>query len=222
MISRVPVQATIATLRAISQGRIRGEGVPKKARSVEEEIMSAYRIAEGLGIAVDPNYQLREPDDYDLIDVLADVIEHHRAEAEERGNFIKLENNLRSVPMWGDRTAIEVALGHLLMNAIKYSFDGAYVTLKIALEDSQVVISVINTGLELPKGDEAHQIWDFGYRGKEARERHVNGSGIGLYTVRKIVARHNGVVTARTTNKQKATWFEIRLPTDLFQSKLSL
>jgi signal transduction histidine kinase len=217
------VQAAVATLRNITQGRIRGDAIPRKARDVEEEIMSAYRIADALGIAVEANYQIREPDDYDLSDVLARVIDRHRAEAEERGNRVKMQTNIRSLPMWGDRKAIEVALGHLVMNAIKYSFPRSSVLISTERGTSEVIVRVTNSGLRLPTGEELHDIWKFGYRGQEAKEQHVNGSGIGLYTVRKIAAGHSGNATVIVDSQNPDTsHFEIRLPTNLLQSKLTL
>jgi signal transduction histidine kinase len=217
------VQATIATLRNISQGRIKGDAVQRKAKQVEDEVMAAFRIADGLGIAVDPNYIIREPRDYDLIDVLNDVIEHHRSEADERRNSIKLNTNTRSIRMYGDRKAIEVALGHLLMNAIKYSFDDSYVSITTMHDSNEVSLRVTNKGLELPGGEERGRIWEFGYRGRGARERHVNGSGIGLFTVRKIVQAHLGSVTANSDgNDPSITRFVVTLPKDTLGTKLIL
>jgi signal transduction histidine kinase len=54
------------------------------------------------------------------------------------------------------------------------------------------------------------QIWDFGYRGKLAKELHVNGSGIGLYTVKKIVSAHLGWTDAES--RDGTTEFFIHLP----------
>ena len=217
------VQATIATLRNISQGRIRGDAVIRKAKQVEDEVMAAFRIADGLGIAVDPNYIIREPRDYDLIDVLNDTIEHHRSEADERRNSINLKTKIRSIPMYGDRKAIEVALGHLLMNAIKYSFDDSYVSIIATQDSNEVSLRVTNKGLELPGGQERGRIWEFGYRGLGARERHVNGSGIGLFTVRKIVQAHLGKVTANSDpDDPSITRFVVTLPKDSLGTKLVL
>ena len=217
------VQATTATLRNIALGRIVGDAVMRKARQVEEEIMTAFRIADGLGIAVDPNYIIREPDQYDLIDVLESVIEHHRSEAEERRNSIKVNTSVRSFPMYGDRKAVEVAIGHLLINAIKYSFDDSYVSIGVEREGPDIRIKISNKGLPLPEGVEKGRIWDFGYRGRVAKERHVNGSGIGLYTVRKIAAAHGGTVQAAQDKYDRhISHFFLTLPIDPLEAKLRL
>jgi len=73
-----------------------------------------------------------------------------------------------------------------------------------------VAVRVANRGIKLPQPPELHSIWDFGYRGREAKERHVNGSGIGLYTVRKIVTAHAGASFAERVGQE--TVFRLVLP----------
>lgn len=216
------VQATTATLRNISQGRITGAAILKKAREVENEIMGAYRVAENLGIVVDPNYQMQEAAEFDLIDTLNTAIDHHRSEAEERQNNLLLNSNIKSIPLWGDRNAIEVALGHLLLNAVKYSFDSSYITITISFDGENVVVRISNKGIRLPSGEEYHNIWDFGVRGTEAKERHVNGSGIGLYTVRKILQAHMGSVSAESDKGDcHISYFYVTMPTmEMMKRKL--
>jgi hypothetical protein len=67
------------------------------------------------------------------------------------------------------------------------------------------------------------RIWEFGYRGRGARERHVNGSGIGLFTVRKIVQAHLGkVITNSGPGDPSVTHFVVTLPKDTLGTKLML
>ena len=58
------------------------------------------------------------------------------------------------------------------------------------INEARIIVS--NRGVGIPGGQEAQKIWEFGYRSKYAKERHVNGSGIGLYTARRIVIAHGG------------------------------
>jgi signal transduction histidine kinase len=71
--------------------------------------------------------------------------------------------------------------------------------------------------------DETDQIWEFGYRGEGALERHVNGAGIGLYTVKKIVSAHGGNVSARgrRTDPNIVT-FTFSIPKEKFFDKPKL
>jgi hypothetical protein len=78
------VQASIAKLHNLVEGRITGDGVRSKAKEIENEIWSAYRVADSLGIVVDPNYQLRQPDDFDIVAATETVITRFASEAEEK------------------------------------------------------------------------------------------------------------------------------------------
>jgi signal transduction histidine kinase len=91
-----------------------------------------------------------------------------------------------------------------------YSFGGTDIVVSTAERDDDFLIRVSNRGHPLPKGAELKQIWDFGYRGKLAKELHVNGSGIGLYTVKKIVSAHRGWKDAQS--RDDTTEFFIHLP----------
>ena len=66
--------------------------------------------------------------------------------------------------------------------------------------------------MSIPPEDELH-VWDFGWRGDRAKEQHVNGSGIGLYTVKKIVSAHGGGVNLKVTGEySNVITFLFRIP----------
>jgi signal transduction histidine kinase len=112
---------------------------------------------------------------------------------------------------WGDRAGIEQVIGQLVSNAIKYSHGGHEVFVSVTERKDDIVIHVVNFGIELPTGPEAKLIWDFGFRGTIAKDMHVNGSGIGLFTVKKVITAHRGWVEAN--HEKPATHFYIHLPT---------
>lgn len=185
------VQATIAKLRNISRGFIEGPAVSHKVREAEDEIMATYRIADTLGITVDPDYRVVNPTQFDAVQSAMQVIERCRSEAAERHIQLRLEQSNDSVEAFGDEKAIQSALTQLLMNAIKYAKGSSFVTVRVKDESGDVEFSVTDRGMPLDKEEELH-MWEFGFRGRRALELHVNGSGIGLYTVKKIALAHGG------------------------------
>ena len=78
---------------------------------------------------------------------------------------------------------MEQAVGQLLLNAIKYAYGQTVVEIALRQDAENAIVSVTNKGIPLPQGLELKDVWDFGFRGRSAKEYHVNGSGIGLYTV---------------------------------------
>ena len=204
------VQAIIAKTRTIVDGRVTGQAVGRKAAEIEAEILAAYRTAEFLGTAVDPNYQLSELIDFDLAESATRTIDYYSSEAAERHVTLKLECELRSVPLWGDARAVEQSIGQLLLNAIKYANGGTDVAIRISYDGEFARLNVSDEGLPLPIGEDLNRMWDFGFRGRGAKELHVNGSGIGLYTVRKIVGAHYGLTGA--TGNARAVNFYFLIP----------
>jgi signal transduction histidine kinase len=204
------VQAIIAKAQTISDGRVSGGAAKKKAGEIEKEILNVHRVAEFLGTAVDPNYQIQNADDYELSDCIKRAIDHFSSEADEKRIRIRYTAPNGPMPMWGDKNAIEQAIGQLLLNAIKYAHGQTEVDIAVIDEGDSAVVKVVNQGIALPGGAELHSIWDFGYRGHEAKERHVNGSGIGLYTARKIATAHAGVTSAERIGRE--TVFRLFLP----------
>ena len=205
------VQAIVAKVRTIKDGRIPNpEALKRKASEVEREVNSAYAVADMLGLALDPNYQLRSYADFSVTKIINDSVVQLSAEAQERNITFDIRNNTPGLQLWGDERAVQQCLVQLLMNAIKYAFGGTVI--KITVEDASdsITIHVHNRGHELPSGDESRLIWDFGMRGKKAKELHVNGSGIGLYTVKKIVTAHRG--RAWAVSSGEITTVSINLP----------
>ena len=204
------VQATIAKLRNIGDGLITGGSIKVKVKEIEDEIWNLYQVAESLDIVVDPDYQVRSAADIDLNNAIRTALKHFNSEASERSIRLKTELSQKSIVIWGDKIGIQQLISHLLSNAIKYSLAGSEIRITSVERDDDILICVSNVGWPLPTGVDAKMIWDFGYRGKIAKERHVNGSGIGLYTVKKIASAHRGWVTAE--HEKGLTQFFVHLP----------
>ena len=204
------VQAILAKAHTIAESRVTGNAAKKKASEIEKEILNVQRVAEFLGTAVDPNYQIQNPDDYELGNCITKAIANYSSEASEKRVRVRYTKPPHPVRMWGDKAAIEQAIGQLLLNAIKYAHGQTEIGLSVREDGDSVAVTVANRGIKLPQPPELHNIWDFGYRGREAKERHVNGSGIGLYTVRKIVTAHAGASFAERVGEE--TVFRLVLP----------
>ncbi|TGU71035.1 sensor histidine kinase [Geomonas terrae] len=218
------VQATIAKLRNMSRGLYDEPQMKTKAKEAEAEIMGTFRVAEQLGIAVDPEYNIQNGGDFRILDSINTVRDHLQSEANERHIDInlKLPSNCSSLSIWGDQKAIESAISQLLHNAIKYGFGSN--PIEIALDDfkNNISVKITNKGIPINK-EEISRLWDFGFRGKNALDKHVNGAGIGLFTVKKIVAAHGGEVFLRiSTSNAQYNSFGFNIPKRDLLSKIKL
>ncbi len=111
---------------------------------------------------------------------------------------------------WADTEKLCRALSNLLDNAIKYTPSGGKVILEVAEAGEEVSLSVLDTGIGIPKVDQA-RIFERFYRVDRARSRDLGGTGLGLSIVKHIVDAHEGKVTVQSEMGQ-GTRFTITLP----------
>ena len=109
-----------------------------------------------------------------------------------------------------DRNRMRQVLANLVDNAVKYTPTGGRVTLAAARADSQVRITVRDTGPGIP-AHEIDRIWDRLYRGDTSRSE--RGLGLGLSLVRAIVRAHGGSVDVHSEPGQ-GTEFTVSLPAE--------
>lgn len=121
--------------------------------------------------------------------------------------FLKPDGLLPTVQC--DESMIRVVLQNLIENAIKYSnaHDKVFVSLKQL--DTTIQISVHDTGIGIPDKDKDSIFTKF-FRAPNAIEKDTVGSGLGLFTTRNIVERHNGKIWFETT--ADGTTFFVSLP----------
>ena len=130
-----------------------------------------------------------------------------------RGINIRLEMPETPVNAWIDRNKLDKAIANLLSNAFKYTPNGGEIIFRIEKQDKKVLLYVIDSGKGLGKNDDAKNLFERFYQGKNSADMHLGGSGIGLNLCRSIVRLHGGDVTAR--NREDGTsgaCFIIELP----------
>jgi signal transduction histidine kinase len=206
------VQASVAKLRNIARGVIPESVFRAKAKEAEEEILNAHRVAANLGFVADPDYNIGNGTVFDFVEAARRVMVQYRAEATERELELTFDAKTHRIDVWGDQQAIESAVGHFLSNAIKYSLPGGFITIGVWRAADFAGVSVTDRGIPV-KPEDRERIWSFGYRGADALELHVNGSGIGLFSVRKIVNAHGGSAEGRwESNDPRVATFSFKIP----------
>ncbi|MBO4679322.1 MAG: HAMP domain-containing histidine kinase [Lachnospiraceae bacterium] len=94
----------------------------------------------------------------------------------------------------GDRDRFTEVLQNILENAIKYG-DGDYIKVSFADEEDARLITVANSGCELPESETEH-IFDSFYRGSNVGSK--PGSGLGLYIAKKLMHKMGGEIFSET------------------------
>ena len=114
----------------------------------------------------------------------------------------------------GDATALRSAVQNLVANAVKYGGRDRWVGIRAQhvreRRRSEVRVTVSDHGPGIPAGDLPHIFEPF-YRGTDAIERQIQGHGLGLSLVRRIVMAHGGHVSV-STRPGAGSSFTITLP----------
>ena len=103
----------------------------------------------------------------------------------------------------------EVAL-NLMENAVKYNRPGGRVTVTLAREGEQAVLTVADTGIGIPPESQG-RVFERFYRVDKGRSRAAGGTGLGLAIVKHIVALYNGQIHLASV-VGSGTTITVRLP----------
>jgi two-component system sensor histidine kinase CpxA len=149
-------------------------------------------------------------EDLRLDELLAEVVEDCRVEADARGCALVLECN-QDAPIGGDRELLRRALENVIRNAIRYA--PAESTVKVELTAKTAAdtarISVRDYGPGVPE-DALTKIFQPFFRVDDARESSTGGVGLGLAIAMRAVGLHRGSIVAR--NAHPGLQVSIELP----------
>jgi two-component system, OmpR family, heavy metal sensor histidine kinase CusS len=109
-----------------------------------------------------------------------------------------------------DLALLMQVLQNLISNATKYNLPTGWVNISAKQHDRTITITISNSSKDIPIADRA-RIFDRFYRGDPARNRHVEGLGLGLSLAREIVYAHGGNLTLDPTPTGQ-TAFTLTLP----------
>ena len=135
-----------------------------------------------------------------------------KSQDEEKKYELVRDYPINSVWIEIDTDKMTQVIDNILNNAIKYSPDGGKITVTMKTTDDQMILSISDQGLGIPKED-LPKIFDRFYRVDKARSRAQGGTGLGLAIAKEIVKQHNGFIWAKSEYGKGST-FTIVLPYD--------
>ncbi len=181
----------------------------------------AIRNAERLGALINDvlDFQKLEADrmnldiqDNDIKEVVSEVHETMALYAKKNKVELSLELAEELSAAKFDRAKINQVLTNLVGNAIKFTPEKGKVSINVHLQNEELVISVSDTGIGIPK-EALPKIFECFYRVNQ-RGKEIQGTGLGLAIVHKIVMMHNGRIEVESEVGQGTT-FTVFLPLDL-------
>lgn len=115
----------------------------------------------------------------------------------------------------GDARELERLVLNLMSNAIKFTDDGGSVTCRVTSTHATVLMAVTDTGIGVSEVEQEKLFRRF-FRGSDARDRAIRGTGLGLHIAATIVENHDGHISVDSVLGQGTT-FTVRLPRRLLE-----
>lgn len=126
--------------------------------------------------------------------------------------YYTIKREIPKVQIWVelDTSKFTQVIDNIMNNATKYSPDGGVVTARMIDNQKEVVLSITDQGLGIPKKDLGHIFGRF-FRVDKARSRAQGGTGLGLAISKEIIERFGGRIWVESAEGQGST-FSISLP----------
>jgi len=190
---------------------LEGETLEDKNQSAEEMIEQIERMRGRLNEVLQ-NARLEsmgvclQYEAFSLREAAEDAMDQVAALAEGRALSMQLEGE--DIAMEADRTYIVRAVFNFLTNAIKNTPEGGRIVCRLRREGNSALCGVYNSGSSIPP-KEMKKIWQQFYKISDGGDNARKGTGVGLSTVKSIVALHGGTYGCRNTEDGVEFWFRI-------------
>ncbi|MGO4257770.1 ATP-binding protein [Marmoricola sp. RAF53] len=143
-----------------------------------------------------------------LGDFVASTVTDYEPVARAAG--IELTHAIAGSDVFADRGRLRQVLDNLLSNGIKYTPAGGHVHVALSRHGEDAVLEVRDDGIGVAP-EELPRLFDRMFRGTNAREARIPGTGLGLALTQELVEALGGEVTARA-NQPHGLVITITLP----------
>jgi signal transduction histidine kinase len=142
----------------------------------------------------------------DITELIDSTIFDFFGEAQAQGvEIMFLTPNTKLPEVEADKEKLRVVLQNLLENAIKYSNKHGKIFISLKEDKEMVEVSVKDTGIGISE-EGKKKIFEKFYRDPEALKKETVGSGIGLFSTKKIVEEHHGKIWFNSKNGEGTTF----------------
>lgn len=154
-----------------------------------------------------------EPKEVNLAEMVGQELRQLGELAESRDITLKYEQPESFPIVKLDDNKIRQVMMNMVDNAIYYTPAGGTVTVQLHAGAEEVVFKVIDTGIGVPKAEQAKLFSKF-FRAGNARVARPDGTGLGLFMAQKVVVAQGGAIIFES-EEGKGSTFGFRFPLPL-------
>ncbi|MFF3021823.1 cell wall metabolism sensor histidine kinase WalK [Gottfriedia sp. NPDC057948] len=209
---RTPLTTMRSYLEALSDGAWENKEIaPKFLQVTQDETERMIRLVNDLlqlSKLDSTEYRLMK-DWVNFTELFNRIIDRHEMSKSQEVSF-KREFISKTRFVFIDEDKITQVLDNIISNALKYSPEGGTVTYRIKESRDQILVSITDEGMGIPK-ENLSKIFDRFYRVDKARSRQVGGTGLGLALAKEMIYAHDGHIWAKS-EEGKGTTVYFTLP----------
>ncbi len=204
---KTPLTSIRGYAEMLRNGICAPEDTARFGGKIEDEAKRLYALVEDIMKLSEMDEALAPPErePVEALAVAQEVLASLALEAQEKGISLAAEGD--PLPLSFNRVMLYEMVYNLVDNGIKYNKPGGRVTVSLAREGGQGLITVADTGVGIPTEHQEH-IFERFYRADKSRSKKNGGTGLGLAIVKHITLLHGGTVQVKS---QEGLGTEIRL-----------
>ena len=147
---------------------------------------------------------------YELNQYIQNYMQQFKAYAEQKGIDFQYKSSFTSLEVWIDQNKIDSILQNLLSNSLRYTPNGGSVTIETDHNKNRWILTIKDTGIGIPKEDQK-KLFKFLFRGKNATNQLITGSGVGMLLNYRLIKNHEGKISFSST-ENVGTTFQLSFP----------
>ncbi|EPS1225294.1 MULTISPECIES: ATP-binding protein [Burkholderia] len=147
----------------------------------------------------------------DVVRLFSDLVGTFQTAASSAGIVLEFDCGATACIVSGDAERLRQMLSNLISNALKFTPGGGSVTVGLARDESQVVLTVTDTGQGIAT-EFVPYVFDMFRRADDSPASPRRGLGLGLSIVRHIAELHGGSVIVASAGRDRGTTFTVTLP----------
>lgn len=201
---KTPLHVISGYAELIKEGIVKDSDVKEFGEKIYSEASRMSKLVEDImKISKLESDKTIEKTQLKLKNIVVSIVDSLMIEADKKN--IKFKLSLNDCSISGNYDSIYSLIFNLVDNAIKYNKTNGKITIKLQEVSNNVILSVKDTGIGIPKED-LDRIFERFYRVDKSRSKDSGGTGLGLAIVKHSLIVNNATIKVESELKKGSTF----------------
>ena len=201
---KTPLHVISGYAELIKEGIVKDSDVKEFGEKIYSEASRMSKLVEDImKISKLESDKTIEKTQLKLKNIVVSIVDSLMIEADKKN--VKFKLSLNDCSISGNYDSIYSLIFNLVDNAIKYNKTNGKITIKLQEVSNNVILSVKDTGIGIPK-DDLDRIFERFYRVDKSRSKDSGGTGLGLAIVKHSLIVNNATIKVESELKKGSTF----------------